>query len=119
MGPLDLLHYTPPSELKEENEFKLTIINERRGSDIALVRLTGIINYKDGIYPVCLPWRQLETIGLTAKASGWGTTGSGVDIQILENRVCHDWFTEARKYPKLKDTQLCAGYQAWIRDSCW
>ena len=90
-----------------------------------LVRLTEIINYKAGIDPICLPWRQLETVDLTATVNGCGMRESDtytkilrVEVQIIENRVCRDWFRAAQITPKLKDTELYAGYKAGGKDSC-
>ena len=47
------------------------------GHDLALIRLTDLIEYSDEIQPVCLPSEDIPD-GHTCVATGWGDTAGKV-----------------------------------------
>lgn len=41
-----------------------------------------------------------------------------VDVPILENEECQQWYREEKKSLVIVDTCLCAGYDVGGKDSC-
>ncbi|XP_065576660.1 serine proteinase stubble-like isoform X3 [Artemia franciscana] len=101
-------------------------------NDIALVRLTRDVQYRENILPVCLPERESTYIGQVATVSGWGRTsygffpGSGsspdvireVDVVVINRDECQKWYKEAGRKETIYDVFTCAGYKDGGRDSC-
>jgi hypothetical protein len=41
-----------------------------------------------------------------------------VDLPIIENKVCQDWYREEKKPLTIVDTSMCAGFEQGGKDSC-
>lgn len=98
-------------------------------NDVALIKLARSVNFTEFISPVCLPLTeelQNQAIeGNELTIIGWRTTVRGQEVQDvygsrykLPDNVCGvDSETCRAVYPKLKDSELCAGGEAG-KDSC-
>uniref|UniRef100_A0A1A9WB40 CLIP domain-containing serine protease n=1 Tax=Glossina brevipalpis TaxID=37001 RepID=A0A1A9WB40_9MUSC len=102
-----------------ENFQNITSDGIRNLNDIALIRTTRDIRFKDSVQPVCLPDAELLSplkAGMLLTVAGWGHNGTvkytnekrKVDVPYVENRNCRF---------KVTDSQLCAG-GVFLKDSC-
>ncbi|XP_040580334.1 chymotrypsinogen A [Lepeophtheirus salmonis] len=113
-------------ERKEEHpEYKSATFQ----NDIALLRLTQDVVYKEHIIPVCLPSIQDDFEGNKAVVIGWGRTAHGqittpsvlqeVTVKVLSPKTCQEWFkSNKRKEIIYKNEFICAGYESGGKDSC-
>ncbi|XP_040296154.1 serine protease 27-like [Bufo bufo] len=102
--------------------------------DIALIKLTNPVPYTNYILPICLP--SLSVIfptGLPCWVTGWGNTGSGVNLPypmtlqevmtpLIDYKTCdamyHVFSNVNANTSIIKDDMICAGYTNGMKDSC-
>ncbi|XP_015112608.1 testisin [Diachasma alloeum] len=104
--------------------------------DIAILELESPISWTDSVQPACLPTARGEKGyqgfgGVNAVAAGWGWLGEDkskykradilqkVNINIVENEVCREWYKSQGQKTRVVPQQMCAGHEDGGRDSCW
>ncbi|KAF4522293.1 hypothetical protein B566_EDAN011001 [Ephemera danica] len=104
--------------------------------DIALLRLAREVTWSPRTaWPACLPGilpRGSEAFrDREATAAGWGwlheNSAQGgradvlqkVNLQIVDNARCIDWYRSQGMKIKIISSQMCAGFEQGGRDSCW
>lgn len=55
---------------------------------------------------------------MTQKGGQRPNTLQKVDLPILENKVCQQWYKDEKKTLTIVDTSMCAGYEEGGKDSC-
>ena len=76
-------------------------------NDVALVRLSRDVVFKEHIIPVCLPGLRQHFVGQYAFVVGWGRTEHGVaqtpsllqevKVQVISAEKCQSWFKQAHR----------------------
>ncbi|XP_059476728.1 mite allergen Der p 3 [Neocloeon triangulifer] len=110
---------------------------QRYVHDIALLRVTEDVQWAQrSAWPACLPGAASSRLaadlrGAKAVAAGWGWLNENsaqggradvlqkVELEILENKKCLEWYQSQGKKVKILPSQMCAGYENGGRDSCW
>ncbi|KAK3911262.1 Clotting factor G beta subunit [Frankliniella fusca] len=104
--------------------------------DLALLHLGEDVQWSDAAWPACLPsatgTKDYTTFSdREATAAGWGWTSENsnkggradvlqkVQLRVLDNNQCRDWYRSQGKKTKIHDTQICAGFESGGRDACW
>ncbi|XP_051175227.1 trypsin-1-like [Leptopilina boulardi] len=104
-------------------------------NDVALVETTNSISWSESVQPACLPHETGKSgfdafNGEEAVTAGWGWLGEDkskdkradvlqkVDVRVLENSVCNEWYASQEKKIRVVSGQMCAGYEDGGRDSC-
>ncbi|XP_071862139.1 clotting factor G beta subunit [Bombus fervidus] len=104
--------------------------------DIALLELARPIAWSESVKPACLPVATGKPGysafgGELAKAAGWGWFGEDrskykradvlqkVEVRVIENNVCREWYASQGKSTRVESNQMCAGHEEGGRDSCW
>uniref|UniRef100_A0A4Q8K3P6 U19-Liphistoxin-Lsp1a_1 n=1 Tax=Liphistius sp. SGP-2016 TaxID=1905180 RepID=A0A4Q8K3P6_9ARAC len=94
--------------------------------DIALLKLEKPLTFNDYVSPICIPDEDAGFQGMKCIASGWGKVdfnkkGSNVlrevEIQILDNSVCHGPYFSVYKIP-IKGWHICAGTVEGGKGTC-
>ncbi|CAB0044491.1 unnamed protein product [Trichogramma brassicae] len=114
------------------SKFVLTAAHCFCSNDIALLELSSRILWSDSVKPACLPAsdapRSFE--GEPAVAAGWGWLGEDlttagkasilqkVDVNVIEDRMCSQWYASQGKSFRVKYGQMCAGHEFGGRDAC-
>ncbi|XP_034933918.1 venom protease-like [Chelonus insularis] len=105
-------------------------------NDIAILELESPITWSDTVQPACLPVAQGENgynsyDNEQAIAAGWGWLGEDrskykrtdvlqkVEVNVVENKVCRQWYESQGKKTRVEAQQMCAGHEAGGHDSCW
>lgn len=42
-----------------------------------------------------------------------------VEVRVVENTVCREWYASQGKSIRVESKQMCAGWEEGGRDSCW
>ncbi|KAG6797175.1 transmembrane protease serine 9 [Apis mellifera caucasica] len=104
--------------------------------DIAILELARPIIWSESVKPACLPVATgkpgYSTFnGELAKAAGWGWFGEDrskykradvlqkVEVRVIENNICREWYASQGKSTRVESKQMCAGHEEGGRDSCW
>ncbi|KAH0953629.1 hypothetical protein HN011_001210, partial [Eciton burchellii] len=104
--------------------------------DIALLELARPISWSESVKPACLPVATGKPGysafgGMEAVVAGWGWLGEDrsrykranvlqkVDVRVVENAVCREWYASQGKSVRVETKQMCAGWQDGGKDSCW
>ncbi len=98
-------------------------------NDLAVVRLSRDVTYKEHIVPVCLPEFKEGFVGEKAVVIGWGRTAHGkiatpsrlqeVEVEVITDDTCQTWFRSNNRRETIHQNEfLCAGYDTGGRDSC-
>ncbi|XP_032685767.1 trypsin-1-like [Odontomachus brunneus] len=104
--------------------------------DIALLELARPITWSESVKPACLPVATGKPGysafgGEHAIVAGWGWLGEDrstykradvlqkVEVRVVANTVCSEWYASQGKSTRVGSTQMCAGYEEGGRDSCW
>ncbi|XP_026831395.1 plasminogen [Ooceraea biroi] len=104
--------------------------------DIALLELARPISWSESVKPACLPVATGKPGysafgGMEAVVAGWGWFGEDrskykranvlqkVDVRVVENTVCTEWYASQGKSIRVATKQMCAGWEEGGRDSCW
>lgn len=114
------------TEIKVHPYFKFTPQADRY--DVAVVRLNRRVDYAPHISPICLPPQDVQMLGHSGWATGWGALQPGsrlrpktlqvVDVPMIENRECEQWHREKGINVIIYDEMVCAGYYRGGKDSC-
>ncbi|XP_025989868.2 clotting factor G beta subunit [Solenopsis invicta] len=104
--------------------------------DIALLELARPISWSESVKPACLPVATGKPGysafgGVDAIIAGWGWLGEDrsknkradvvqkVEVQVVTNDICNEWYASQKKSVKINTTQMCAGFEEGGKDSCW
>uniref|UniRef100_A0A3Q2DVG0 Peptidase S1 domain-containing protein n=1 Tax=Cyprinodon variegatus TaxID=28743 RepID=A0A3Q2DVG0_CYPVA len=99
-------------------------------NDIALIRLSGPVNFTSYISPVCLAASDSTFYsGVESWVTGWGNIGdfeplpspgnlSEVEAQIVGNGQCRCDYSD-QGYIRITDNMICAGFQEGIKGPCF
>ncbi|XP_011703282.1 PREDICTED: prostasin-like isoform X3 [Wasmannia auropunctata] len=104
--------------------------------DIALLELARPISWSESVKPACLPVATGKPGysafgGVDAVVAGWGWLGEDrskykradvlqkVDVRVVTNTVCGEWYASQGKSVSVGTKQMCAGWEEGGKDACW
>lgn len=98
-------------------------------ADIALLKLKSDIQWNELAWPVCFPDRESGNFsGHDAIVIGWGKLSEKsedfsnelqkVKLNIIDNKVCQNWFRQAGREMPIDDRIICAGFKNGGKDAC-
>ncbi|KYM88402.1 Serine proteinase stubble [Atta colombica] len=104
--------------------------------DIALLELARPISWSESVKPACLPVATGKPGysafgGVEAIVAGWGWLGEDrskykradvlqkVEVRVVTNAVCDEWYASQGKSFSVETKQMCAGWEEGGKDSCW
>ncbi|XP_043942148.1 serine protease 33-like [Protopterus annectens] len=109
-------------------------VNEKSGSDIALVQLLRSVSFTDYILPICLPTSSVNfPAGMPCYVTGWGDIASGeslpapktlqeLEVPIIPQPQCDCIYHVGTNTPESQQVvtsdTICAGYATGGKDSC-
>ncbi|XP_075217998.1 serine proteinase stubble isoform X2 [Lycorma delicatula] len=97
--------------------------------DVALVKLSQEVFYRENILPICLPRHEVTFKGHTGVVAGWGKTdttygktGTNIlhkaTVPILSDKECLEWHKHKRINIELHREMFCAGHSDGHMDAC-
>ncbi|XP_058798842.1 acrosin-like [Phymastichus coffea] len=105
-------------------------------NDVVLLEVSEPIEWSESVQPACLPLAEgyvghSTFTGQSAIAAGWGWLGESpeliykkskvlqkVEVNVVEDQTCNDWYASQGKKTQLKRGQMCAGHEEGARDAC-
>lgn len=98
-------------------------------ADIALLRLRNEIQWNELVWPVCFPHRESGNFsGHDAIVIGWGKLTEKSDdfsnelqkvkLNIIDNKLCQNWFRQAGRDMPIDERIICAGFKSGGKDAC-
>ncbi|KAG5306131.1 FA9 factor, partial [Acromyrmex insinuator] len=104
--------------------------------DIALLEFARPISWSESVKPACLPVATGKPgysafSGVEAIVAGWGWLGEDrskykradvlqkVEVRVVTNAVCDEWYASQGKSFSVETKQMCAGWEEGGKDSCW
>ncbi|XP_020285270.1 transmembrane protease serine 9-like [Pseudomyrmex gracilis] len=104
--------------------------------DIALLELARSITWSESVKPACLPvatgkpgysaFSEAEAV-----VAGWGWLGENrdkykradilqkVDVRVVANTKCNEWYANQNKLIHVESKQMCAGWEKGGKDTCY
>lgn len=115
-------------ERKIHPQFKYMLTQPDR-YDVAVLKLSRPVAYRDNILPICLPAPGKDYEGALGVVAGWGKTDTSfgktgtnllqkVYVPILNNRMCYVWHELKDIILELHDEMFCAGHEQGKMDAC-
>lgn len=115
-------------ERKIHPQFKYMLTQPDR-FDIALLKLSRSVHFRDNILPICLPPHGKDYEGALGVVAGWGKTDTSfgktgtnmlqkVYVPIIHNRMCFNWHELKDIILELHDEMFCAGHEQGKMDAC-
>ncbi|XP_049953288.1 serine proteinase stubble [Schistocerca serialis cubense] len=97
--------------------------------DLALLRLSRPVFYRENILPICLPKHNEAFMGHTGVVAGWGKTdttygktGTNIlqkaTVPILSDEECLKWHEHKNINLELYSEMFCAGHSDGHMDAC-
>lgn len=97
--------------------------------DLALLRLSRPVNYRENILPICLPRHDASFWGQMGVVAGWGKTdttygktGTNIlqkaTVPILSDAECLQWHEHKNINLELHSEMFCAGHSDGHMDAC-
>ncbi|RZF38122.1 hypothetical protein LSTR_LSTR005483 [Laodelphax striatellus] len=94
-------------------------------NDMAIIKLDARVMFRSAAQPACLPPKDLELEGSTAKVVGWGAIKEGgpAATELMETAVTVFSDEECKKIPQfpvkgITSNMFCAGHKGGGHDSC-
>lgn len=98
-------------------------------ADIALLKLRNDIQWNEHAWPVCFPQKEAGNFsGHDAIVIGWGKLNEKSDdfsnelqkvkLNIIDNKLCQNWFRQAGREMAINERIICAGFKAGGKDAC-
>ncbi|XP_063096624.1 transmembrane protease serine 11B [Cavia porcellus] len=120
-------HVTPPYMQHDVQEIMIHegYVKGEHHDDIAIIRLTEKVVFKNDVHRVCLP-EATQTLlpGEGVVVTGWGALSydgkfpvllQKAPVKIIDTNTCN---SEEAYYGMIQDTMLCAGYMEGNIDAC-
>ncbi|XP_006864490.1 PREDICTED: serine protease 55 [Chrysochloris asiatica] len=122
-GTNDLI--SPHKEIKEVTKIILHKDFEKvnMNNDVALLLLGSPITFTDEKLPICLPRQPIPSTWHECWVAGWGQTSSDNKYSMTTDlmkvpMIILDWEECSKKFSKLTENMLCAGYKNESYDAC-
>lgn len=97
-------------------------------ADIALLKTVHDIHLSEYAWPICFPPLNVPLLDQEALVIGWGKKSEKSDfysemlqkvqVKIISDEQCSNWFKLTGRELQITDQILCAGYQDGGKDAC-